>query len=399
MAIAPGRVNLIGEHTDYSLLPVLPMAIDRWVAVAAGQGSLGRVRAFSTRMGRFVGGSSATARGWARYVAAALRVTGIDTGIDVAVAGDLPVAAGLSSSSALTVGAVAAVSTVAGMTLGADDVVQAAVTAERSLGVAGGEMDQTVIVHARRGTALRIDFLPRRRRLVPIPEDWSVIIADTGVAAAKAATAKDAYNARVVASRLAAALVGARAQVDPGSPPSLGRAVGGQRLGVHLGVFLEGLPDRASPLEVAEMTGGDLRTLVGNPALVDPDRPLPVEAVARHILAEAYRVDRFEDAMGAGDLIAAGILLDDSQRSLERFGVSTGEIDSLVTRLRAAGAAGARLTGAGFGGHVVALCRRDLADEVTAAVDGVEVEACDGLSLTGPVTAPAAPRDGHVRAG
>ncbi len=377
VAIAPGRVNLIGEHTDYALLPVLPMAIDRYVAVAAGRGGAGRLRAISTQTVESVDAPPSTVTGWARYLAAALAAVDLDGGIDVAVAGNLPVASGLSSSSALTVATVAAAAATTGRPLEPGDLVGAAVTAERSLGVAGGEMDQTVIVHGRRGAAVRIDFLPPGRRVVPVPRDWAVLIADSGLPAPKAAAVRDAYNSRVVAARLGAALVASRTRIDPGSPPALGRLVAAR----HLGEVVDDLAESASAVEVAEATGVDVAALVGSPALVEPARPLPVRQVVRHVISEASRVDRFEEAMRGGDLVAAGILLDDSQRSLERFGVSVPRIEDLVGRLRAAGAAGARLTGAGFGGHVVAVCGRDRVTEVTAATGAVEVAACDGVTL------------------
>ncbi len=379
VAVAPGRVNLIGEHTDYSLLPVLPMAIERGVAVAVGVGPDGRIRGVSATEGP-VDGTASTVGGWGRYVAAALAVSELDGGVDVAVEADLPSAGGLASSSALTVATLAALHQAVGRPLGADGLVAMAVRAERALGVAGGEMDQTVIVHGQAGSALRIDFLPPSRRFVPVPGTWSVVVADTGTPAAKAGEARAGYNARVVATRLGAALLAHRTGTDAGAPPVLGAVVGER----HLGPLVDDLPERASPLDVAERTSVDVDVLIGSPPLADAESPLPVREVVRHVVSEAVRVDRFEEAMRAGDLTAAGILLDDSQRSLERFGVSTPEIEHLVRTLRAAGAAGCRITGAGFGGHVVALCRPDQTATVTRAGGGFEVRPSDGVWAAAP---------------
>ncbi len=375
VAVAPGRVNLIGEHTDYCLLPVLPMAIDRWVAVAVGSGPEGRIGAISTAEDDPDG---PTVEGWTRYVSAAVAASGIDGGVAVAVDADLPAAGGLSSSSALTVAVIAAITTWAGLDLEPDELVRRAVEAERSLGVAGGEMDQTVIVHGRAGTALRVDFLPPGRRTVPVPDDWAVLLADTGVPAPKAAGARRSYNARVVATRLGAILLADRLGMDAGSPPALGRIAGGD----HLAALVEDLPAQISSAEVVRLVDGDLHAVVGDPPLVDPAVPLSVREAARHVLSEAIRVDRFEEAMRSGDLDGAGILLGDSQRSLERFGVSTPGIERLVARLQAGGAVGARLTGAGFGGHVVALCRRERGAEVAAVVCGFVARASDGVSVS-----------------
>ena len=100
----------------------------------------------------------------------------------------------------------------------------------------------------------------------------------------------------------------------------------------------------------------------------DPNRRLRVERAAVHVIEEARRVDAAQEALAAQDLAALGRLFDASHESLRSYGVSTPGLDAVTAAARAGGAAGARLTGAGFGGWAVALCRPDLTDDVVSAM-------------------------------
>lgn len=364
---SPGRVNLIGEHTDYSLLPVMPLAIDRAIHIEAGAGRLVEAHSLSeTDAISYPPDAPPRVEGWHRYLVAAVSVLGrTDLGVRLLVDGDLPSTGGLSSSSAFTVGVIAALDRLWQLGLGSQRYPDLAIAAERSLGVEGGAMDQTVISLARAGAALRIDFDPLRTRVVPIPEHVKMVAAYSGTAAPKGGSANRAYNTRVVAARAAALLLGREVEVDLGSTPTLSRVV---ESGPDL---IENLPEVSSASEIADALAVDPLLMTGLTVGTFPaDAPLPVRAVASHVLSEARRVDEAEAALVAGDLDGLGSLLDRSHASLVGFGASSVRLDALVAAMRDAGARGARLTGAGFGGYAIAVCSEDRQADVLAAAEG-----------------------------
>lgn len=379
---APGRLNIIGEHTDYSLLPVLPLAIDRAVAVAAGPGPGPGVEGVSKEHGATafpIGADPLAVSGWGRYLAAACAESPPGPW-RVAVAADLPSDGGLSSSSALTVAAIASLHAAAGTA--PTDLVALAVRAERRVGVEGGAMDQTVAVHARAGAALRIDFRPARIQTVPLPDELAFVAAPSGRGAPKGTEARDAYNERVVAARAAACLLAGALGVGVAPVPVL------RDVSEHPQVIaaLDDLPERATARVAAAAAGVDPDLVVGLTVGSFPTgRPLPVRAVARHVLEEAARVDAMVGALTATDLADVGRLIDESHRSLVAFGVSTPELDALTDAMRGAGALGSRLTGAGFGGYALAVARRGDAGPIVRAANAatggpaIEVTATEGI--------------------
>ena len=390
---APGRVNLIGEHTDYSDLPVLPMAIGQGLMVAASAREDGVVRVASSQF-ELVAELHRGERDeeliapWHRYLAGALaQVTGIapGRGADIFVAGDLPSTGGLSSSSALTVGVLAALAEVWGARLAPDDLVSRAIVAERHVGVESGGMDQTVIVFAEAGNALRIDFKPPGRRLVAIPDGLAFVVASSGEDAQKGGGVRDQYNERVVGARIAASMIADEVGVDLEVPPTLGQI---SDVDV-VDILVDGLPERVTPQEVAHGTQVEVARLVQlTSSTFDHMAKVPVKRIARHILGEAERVGSAEAALQAGDLKRFGVLLNESHNSLrEDFRCSTPALDRLCAAMRKAGAFGARLTGAGFGGFALAACApADVEAVVAAAIAATggpafEVRASDGLRV------------------
>ena len=346
---APGRVNLIGEHTDYSLLPVLPVAIQKRLRVEAEATSGDAVEAISAHFDGIFRSDRTVNPPWSRYLEAVVALA-VPIGARLTIDGDLPATGGLSSSSAVTVASLLALFRLGGTEPQPDRLVDLAVQAERATGVEGGAMDQTLIVHAVAGAALRIDFDPTTWRPVAIPENATFVAGFSGKPALKGGFARDAYNARVVGTRTAALLLGL-------DPPVLGSVT------ADLDDVLVSLPEHAVPdPEAAMLTQGRF-------AQTDS---LPVRAWARHVLSEARRVDAAEEALRAGDVEALGRLFDESHASLaDDFGVSTPGIEVLVNAARASGATGARLTGAGFGGWAVAICHRDQAPTVAEAMASV----------------------------
>ena len=364
-AIAPGRVNLIGEHTDYNGLPVLPIAIDRDIRIdfqVAGESMVWldnastRFEPFEFRLDRPI---EAAAQGdWSNYVRAAAHGL-LDHGIALArgvtgtVTGNVPIASGLSSSSALVVAAALALLKANGVVVGAVSGLDGHSTArtrpvlsrlelaalmaraERFVGLQGGGMDQAACLHGVEGHALRIDFDPLRVTPVAVPEGWRWVVASSLVRAEKSAGAREAYNERARECREALAVVGG------GVADERARAIGGRAA------------DRVP----------NYRDLVAydepNALLRHARRALTPVLFRRfrHVVTEGNRVASAEEAMRDGDMGRFGDLMVESHSSLrDDYEVSTTELDEIVAIALEAGAAGARLTGAGFGGCAVALC-------------------------------------------
>jgi galactokinase len=327
---APGRVNLIGEHTDYNDGFVLPAAIDRQVVAAAGRREGGRLRVWSLQTGppadlELEGIGPGRVEGWAAYpagVAWALGQAGTKVGgVDLVVDGDVPAGAGLSSSAALECAAAAALADLFGA--GLDRVVLAGVArrAENEVvGVPSGVMDQMVSMLGRAGHALFLDTRSLDTEQVPLPLEAAglcLLVLDTR---AGHRLVDGAYADRRAACEAAAAVLGV---------PAL----------------------RDATLERVEAAAGEL----GDPGL----------RRARHVVTENARVLEAVGLLRAGELDRLGPLLAASHASLrDDYEVSSPELDTAVEAAVAAGAVGARMTGAGFGGSAIALVATDLAGPV-----------------------------------
>jgi galactokinase len=275
-------------------------------------------------------------------------------GAELLLDGDLPTTGGLSSSSSLSMGLFAALDAVWELRLGIEALVTRAIVAERHVGVESGGMDQTVIGLAQAGAALRIGFSPPAHQAVPLPDGLAFVVGFSGEEAPKGGAVRQAYNERVIGCRLAASAIARRLGLDPGSPPVLASVAPAP----EVAALVEELPDRASPEELARREGLDLERIVQLTATrFDPHASVLVRGVARHVLDEAVRVDQAAQALRAADLRRFGALLDASHRSLAgHFRCSTERLDRLCGAFREAGAYGARLTGAGFGGYALAAC-------------------------------------------
>ena len=344
---APGRVNLIGEHIDYSLLPVLPMAIQLGTWMSVRPRADGRLRlsnedtAYSDVELELSGEMPAGPGGdWGNYargvVEQLVRTHGISVGADVLVGSDLPVAAGLSSSSSLSCGLALALLAANGLSVDPLELAGLVARAERYTGTRGGGMDQAVILCAREGHALHVTFAPLSVRCVVIPEAWVLLVAHSGVTAEKAGAAQATYNARTRECREALEAVW----------ESTGRG------------------EAADFRQLLELDHEDL--LGRADEVLEP----PLAARFRHTVTEGRRVSEAEAALAQSDLDAFGLLMCTSHESLrDDFEVSTPELDRLVELAVAAGAAGARLTGAGLGGAVLILCGSAEEERVRSALE------------------------------
>jgi galactokinase len=372
---APGRVNLIGEHTDYNGLPVLPMAIDRAVLVAAAARDDGRVqianadRRFEPRSYHLQPAIRRYAAGdWGNYHKAAahglLSALGNEAvcGGDFLVDGDVPAGAGLSSSSALVVGSALAFVGLSGRSVPPLELAELTAAAERYVGTQSGGMDQAVCLLAQAGHALRIDFHPLRPRQVPVPAGYAIVVCHSLVDAEKSGAARAAYNHRVVECRLACHVLECLLRTSLPRPLAhfgeLRRLFPERSLADFAAIIENALPPRPLSLaEIAELVGTPADHLVS--ALGAEAGPRVTYALvrrARHVLSEAERVDHAEAALAAGDWLALSALMDASHASCrDDYEVSGPELEELVAAAKASGAVGARLTGAGFGGCTVNL--------------------------------------------
>ena len=327
VARAPGRVNLIGDHTDYTGGLVLPMAIDLATTVTVERGGdavrlRSRLDPEPAVVPLDVEDPAAIRPAWARYVAGVVALVRPPVGAIGTVAGDLPVGAGLSSSAALEV-AVALALGFAGSPIELARLCQAA--EQRASGVPCGIMDQLACVAGVAGHALLIDCAQESVTPVPLPSHAAVHIVDTGE---RRALASSGYAQRRAECEAAQVLIG--------------------------------------PLADAEETAV---------ATIEDD---VVRRRARHVVTENTRVRETAAALQAGDLAAAGAAMVRSHASLrDDFEVSTTALDEAVERIsRLPGVHGVRLTGAGFGGAVVVLA------DAGAEVPGLRVNAAVGATVS-----------------
>jgi galactokinase len=372
---APGRVNLIGEHIDYCGLSVLPMAIQRRVQMLVHPRDDAEVRVASSAYSyelrtfelaeaipRYAGGD------WGNYVKAAAQAmvrrlasgagghpSGAPLrGFDGLIYADLQPAAGLSSSSAVVIASGLGLLAANGLKVpplaregSGPDASQRAVTraqlaghlahGERYVGTAGGGMDQAVCLLARAGTALRIDFDPLHTKPIPIPEDWKFVVAHSFVAAEKSKSALAVYNQRTRESREAGETVWDALSTSGGS-------------GGYPDLLVEHVPHEL---------------------LIDAEDTLhpTLRRRFRHVVTEAQRVNWAEAALEAHDLNRFGEILTASHLSLrDDYEVSAVELDELVKIMEEAGAAGARLTGAGMGGCAIGVCTSAKVEAVCEAL-------------------------------
>lgn len=346
---APGRVNLIGEHIDYCGLPVFPMAIGRSVRMTFHPRANLEIR-LTNRDPTFAPAiftvndkiPPAPAGDWSNYARAAAQALaqrcGALRGVEAVVESDLPIAAGLSSSSALLVATALAILHTNEVSIPALELMELLARGERYVGTAGGGMDQAIILGAQAGCASRIDFHPLRLTPTPVPTEWRFIVAWSLVHAEKSGAARQAYNERP-------------RQCDEA------RRLVATRLGLREDITYPALLAAAPVEELLDVAGTTL--------------PDVLARRFRHVVTEGTRVRQAEAAMATGgnDLATFGGLLDSSHASLrDHYEVSHPELDRLVELAREAGAAGARLTGAGFGGSIVALCSTERVPQVLAAL-------------------------------
>jgi galactokinase len=298
---------------------------------------------------------------WGNYVKAAVQALartheGLH-GFDAALDSTLPVAAGLSSSSALVIGVALTLLGANGRSWDPVALAEEMAKAERYTGTQGGGMDQAICAGAVEGTASRVDFAPLRITPVPVPTDWRFVVAHSLSRAEKSGGAQATYNRRTVECREAVERV-ARHLADGRTGGRADRRTGG-RADRRTGGPADGRTDGPADGEAVSYRG--LLAASSASELVEiGGRVLEGDLLKRfrHVVTEADRVRRAEEALRAADLGTFGTLLTASHVSLrDDYEVSSAALDELVGIAERAGAVGARLTGAGMGGCIIAAAR------------------------------------------
>jgi galactokinase len=306
-AIAPGRVNLIGDHTDYTGGLVFPMAINRHTVIDArftDDSSVSLKSADEPDIAHFklpVSDFSSLQPQWAKYIAAVAAQCKATRGISGTISTDIPIGSGLSSSAALEVAAALAL----GFDGSRQELAQLAQRAEHAAtGVPTGIMDQLCIASAQENHAMLIDCSTLEIIHSPIPQECKIVV-------------------QFIAHRTL-----------QGSEYS----------------------DRVQQCKTAESMIGSLR--LANIDMLELIEDKTISKRARHVMTENQRVREFAQALASHDLQYAGKLMNDGHRSLaDDFGTSTPTMDKAVEEIqKLPGVFGARMTGGGFGGCVVALC-------------------------------------------
>jgi galactokinase len=328
---ASGRINLIGEHTDYNAGLVLPIALRLAVTVEARVRDDAMVHLMtdaevSPRDASYQLGKERKGGTWvdrAAGVTATLAQRGFRIGgFDAAIASDLPLGAGLGSSAAFAIALLRAASELFDLDLDDTATVLIAHAAETDYaGARAGMLDQLASVHGRPSDALLIDMRDQAMERIPLPPTIELAVIDSGT---RHEHASGGYNRR-------------REECEEASR--------------HLGV-----------VSLREVDLRPLDTIV--------DRlPPPLDRRVRHVMTENARVRQAVGALRARDDETLGLLLSESHRSLrDDYEVSTPELDRLVDLANAAGAFGSRLVGGGFGGSIIALGARGQTKRLAAEV-------------------------------
>jgi galactokinase len=329
---APGRINLIGEHTDYNNGWVLPAAIDRAIYLAARPNSLMQLRCLAPDLGEYGEAGVEGLKGvfgarWMHYllgIYAVLNLSGYRPGgLDVVLGGDIPVGAGLSSSAALEIGLLHALEAVYGLNIPPLEKVSLARQSENQfVGVQCGIMDMFAVEMSREGHALLLDCATLEYQYLPLPmAGHAFLLCDSGV---RHRLADSAYNTRRE----------------------------------ECGASLRFLPGCASLRDAT-------------PALVEAAAmPEQLRRRARHVVTENVRVGQAVAALGAGNLPELGRLMQLSHTSLrDDYAVSCAELDTLAGAGAAcAGVLGSRMMGGGFGGCTLNLIEASRADSIAAGL-------------------------------
>ena len=372
-AAAPGRVNVIGEHTDYNGGWVLPMAIDRHTVLVAAPGLVaGRLRVRSLSLGEQSAVSLSRLSDlsddkWMRYLQGVLVEYAnrqiVCPPLDIVVASNVPVGGGLSSSAALELSMAHLIEAVTETTLSSSERIRAAVSAEREgAGVPCGVMDQTIVEQGQQGCVLLLDCAEELiSSIIPCDDPqiaWLVIHSGVSHDLADGAYAQRRAECEMICEALQ---VGSLRDVTPEMITTL-------------------TPDLPAPSPASPPAASPIQSPAVSPIQSSTPSPIPsslqepLDEVllrrARHVVTENQRVLAAMEALKTANWSTLGQLLFESHQSLrDDYQVSCEELDVLVELAQAQDAVfGARMTGGGFGGCVVALVDREALLSVATSI-------------------------------
>lgn len=344
---SPGRVNIIGEHIDYNGGKVLPFAVEQATYVSLSENRLDHHRIFSKDYGYT---ELKEPQAWSRYIMVTMQLLSEKYDIqhyDVTIVGDLPIGAGMSSSSSLVLGLLKAVSEVADLDLDHEQLLNLSSSIEYGAGVEGGKMDQLSILHGQAGKALFIDCKTHEIDYVDLPEDLKWYILDTGM---KHDLATSDYNSRKHSCEKILASAQSIAQYR----------------------------------WIVDMAEHDVERL----DIGDREKDM-----AYHIIDEQKRVESCVYNLLNANIDKVGLLLNHTHHSLsELYSVSTPAMDMLAGIVRESpGVIGCRMMGGGFGGSIILASRASMEElrPVLEVIEGrgfgrlslMEVKPADGLSV------------------
>lgn len=324
---SPGRVNIIGEHTDYNNGLVLPYALDKHIYMSASPGTGKSFKVYSADQKRYVDFSDDRGMpSWTRYYRQVIHYIEENYGpcppLDITMLSDLPIGAGISSSSALTCGIIYLIDFFMKLELTPDEMIKIATYTEHGIGLQGGAMDQSTILKARKDYAVLMDFGSNTIEYIPLDMgvyDWWLVYTDV-----EHSLVDSEYNTRRKECEKSAEMISQHY-----------RAI-----------------DHLSQLSLNDLDAIKLTN--------------PLNRRTKFVVEENQRVREVVALLNKGNVEAIGPLLNASHNGLStEYEVSTPEVDWLVARIQQSErVAGARMIGGGFGGSILVLLEEDNEDEI-----------------------------------
>jgi len=393
---APGRVNLIGEHTDYNMGPVLPCAIDKEIVFCLRKNNSGEITVnnvnpkFSDLKFSIKHSIDPYTKGnWGNYIKAGVKgvidhlqssnyhnLSGLH-GFDVVVSGTLPLAAGLSSSSALVVASALSFVVINNLNIEKLEIAEICAKSEHFVGTAGGGMDQAASLLGKNNSFLKMEFNPLRIEPILAPEGLQLVLFHSLIEAEKSGKAREEYNRRVLECRMSVDLFEqymVNKRVIQHSPVNYIGEIKPERfhmdeveLDQFVLKFLDQLPNSFSKNEFSQALGiseneiiKKYHDILRSDNWAEPTGGFKIKGRFKHVYTECRRVDYTVACLSENNLSELGGLLNASHQSLSQdYEVSLPEVDQLVKIILRNGAAGARIMGAGFGGMILAYTKNE----------------------------------------
>ncbi|NNF35352.1 MAG: galactokinase [Saprospiraceae bacterium] len=329
---SPGRVNIIGEHTDYNNGLVLPYALDKHIYMSASLGDGQSLKVYSADQKRYVDFRDDQGMpSWSRYYIQAINYIEDNYGpcppLEITMLSDLPIGAGISSSSALTCGVIYLIDHFMKLELTPDEMIKIATYTEHGIGLQGGAMDQSTILKARKDHAALMDFGLNTIEYIPLEMggyDWWMVYTDV-----EHSLVDSEYNTRRKECETSVSLIS----------------------------------EQFKEIEhLSQLIPSDLATI----RLDDP-----LDRRTKFVVEENQRVRAVVDMLKHKEISSIGPLLNASHLGLSKeYEVSTNEVDWLIEQLqKCVAVCGARMIGGGFGGSILVLIEKDKEDEIHQVVD------------------------------